>query len=141
MQQLQHFDIVMVILQQGSLYHLQLRNGKGQSGALGLVGCFGGEIENGETPQEAACRELAEESTVELSPESIRQVGEVNVVSEKYGKPATVHCHVYHARINDEVKVAAREGELVTASLTELIARTDLSPALTAAIQLLEKET
>lgn len=102
------------------MYHMQLRNGKNQSGGLGLVGCFGGEIEPGETPKEAACRELAEESNVALAQDELEYLGDVRVDSEKHGKPASVHARIYRATVEDDYAVKAREGELVTMTPSEV---------------------
>lgn len=128
----QHFNIVMTLVRQGDKLHLQRRTGKKQSGAIGKIGTFGGEIENGETELAAAQRELAEESSVAVQQDQFLYLGELNVQSEKYGKPATVHAAVYEIDVAEDIAVEAREGELVTLSVKELrdTDKAQLSPAL-----------
>jgi 8-oxo-dGTP pyrophosphatase MutT (NUDIX family) len=137
----QHFEIVMVLVRLGDVYFLQLRTGANQSGAIGKIGTFGGEIEDGEQAVEAACRELAEESTLVVEAGRMKFVAELNVESEKYGKPATVHAMVYEVVITDERDIDAREGELVRLSFEELREQElGLSPALKELINILDKE-
>ena len=136
-----HFEVVLVLLQQAGVYHLQLRNGAQQSGALGFIGGFGGKIEPGETPGQAACRETEEESNVVLAESDLERLGEVNVSSEKHGQPSIVHATIYRAQIPADKVVEAREGELITMSLEQIRANTDrLSPAVTACFNELFRE-
>jgi 8-oxo-dGTP pyrophosphatase MutT (NUDIX family) len=137
----QHFEIVMVLVRLEDVYFLQLRTGANQSGALGKIGTFGGEIESGESAIDAACRELAEESTLVVDQSRLKFVGELSVNSEKYGKPATVHAMVYEVVITNEHDIEAREGGLVRLSLEELREQQSrLSPALKELVNILEKE-
>lgn len=136
-----HYEVVLVLLRQGDTYYLQLRNGAKQSGALGFVGGFGGAIEPGETPEEAACRETAEESSVHLEPNALELLGEVSVLSEKHGVPSTVHAIIYCAEVSESEEITALEGELVKMSLAELRDNIQLlSPVLRACVNELFRE-
>lgn len=137
-----HFEVALVLLQQAGLYHLQLRNGAQQSGALGFIGGFGGAIEPGETAAEAGCRETAEESSVVVSPQELELLGEVSVMSEKHGKPSTVHATIFRVQVPADQVIEAREGELVSMSLDDMRAKQQsLSPVLRACVnELLNEE-
>lgn len=52
--------IAMCLIRQEDHYLLQHRLGDAMIGAAGLIGCFGGKIEDNETPEQAVCRELYE---------------------------------------------------------------------------------
>jgi ADP-ribose pyrophosphatase YjhB (NUDIX family) len=110
---MQHFKIVMALIEQGNNYLLQLRNGQQQAGGLNLVGCFGGQIEDGETPEQALIREVAEESSLHLQTADLEHIGTVRVRSERHNKPITVDALIYRTMIPRPTKVEAREGELV----------------------------
>lgn len=72
----------------------------------------GGKREAGETDQEALLREVAEETTVQLKPESITQVAEFS--DHAHGKPAHVQVHVtaYIADYNGELQADEEIAEL-----------------------------
>lgn len=110
----------MGLLKQGNTYLLQLRNGKKQAGGLGLIGCFGGQIEADEDALTAVCREVAEESSFAPHKSQAQYFGEVNVTSERHDQPITVHAKIYLFELDSSVKVAAKEGELVTMTADEL---------------------
>lgn len=120
-----HFEVAMGLVRQGETYVLQLRNGKNQAGGLNLIGCFGGKVEIGETPLEAACRELAEEST--FAPDQSRAIllGEVDVLSERHNKPITVHATIYLFELTDDETIQAREGEAVRMMYQEIMSSLD----------------
>jgi 8-oxo-dGTP pyrophosphatase MutT (NUDIX family) len=54
-------DIAATIIQEVETYHFQLRDGAKQKGAIGLTGLFGGKMNPGEKPRDAAFREVAVE--------------------------------------------------------------------------------
>lgn len=61
--------IATTLLHEGDRYYFQYRDGENQSGNLGRTGLFGGSLEDGETPQRAARRELMEEAAIDPAPE------------------------------------------------------------------------
>lgn len=65
------------------------------------VGCwngYGGLVEDEETPEEAAVRELEEESSLVVSPEDLDKVALVDFHNNKKEKPYICRAHVYLAR-------------------------------------------
>lgn len=138
---MQHFQIVMALVRQGNGYVLQLRNGKNQSGGLNLIGCFGGQIEPGETPEQALVRELAEESNVHSKVTDLQYFGEVRVDSERHDQPITVHSRIYRLELPESVKIEAQEGQLIRMTTQEVRANLDkLTPATKACFEQLIKE-
>ena len=131
----------MGLIKQGDSYALQLRNGKNQAGGLGLIGCFGGQIEEGETPEEALVREVAEESNLSQSIKDLEYIGEVRVESERQDQPITVRSQIYLIKISPKTRIHAREGELVTMTEKEVRANLDkITPATRACFEQLIKE-
>lgn len=116
--------IVMGLVVQGDRYHLQLRNGAKQVGALDLIGCFGGKVEPDETHEQAICRELIEESNISVTPSEIEYVGSVDVQSDRHGIPVAVHSKIYKVTLPLDFRVKANEGELIT--LTDQEVRSSL---------------
>ncbi len=134
-------EIAMCLIRQNGCYLLQMRNGAQQVGGLNKVGCFGGKVEPGEAPEQAICREVAEESTLTLRTDEVTRLGEVDVVSDAHNEPIAVHAIVYVADIGDDVSVEAREGELVTMTTQEVLAHIDtLTPATRAVFEQIIKE-
>jgi 8-oxo-dGTP pyrophosphatase MutT (NUDIX family) len=117
---MRHLNIAMGLLKQGDRYLLQLRNGSNQTGKLQFIGCFGGQIEPGEAALQAACREVAEESTFVPNPSAAHLLGEVNVHSERHNQPITVTATIYQFDIPHDQIVEAKEGELVTMTKAEV---------------------
>lgn len=56
---------------------------------------FGGRIEAGETPREAAGRELLEEAVLSVDPSSLQDMGEISFY---FGENPTFHCHIFVAK-------------------------------------------
>jgi 8-oxo-dGTP pyrophosphatase MutT (NUDIX family) len=110
-------NIVMVIIEQGGLYHLEFRNGPKRIGAAGLVGCFGGKIEQGEEPLRAICREVKEETNLNPVEADFVRLGEVDVIADNNLEPVKIHATVYKLILSKGIDVEAHEGRLV--SLTE----------------------
>jgi len=138
---MKHFEIGMGLIRQGEAYLLQLRNGEQQAGALNLIGCFGGQIEPDETPAQAVCREVAEESSLSPRPEELKYLGEVSVDSERHGQAITVHSSVYLIKVPWRTVVEAKEGELIKMTSAEVRAHPDkMTPATRACFEQLIKE-
>jgi hypothetical protein len=97
---MRHLEIVMVLIKQEKNFHFQLRNGKNQAGVLGLIGCFGGQIESTDkNPKAAACREIAEESTLVVKEADLSLAGEVKV-DAKEGELVTMNKQDIYRNIN-----------------------------------------
>lgn len=111
---MRQLDIVMAVIKQEDLYHFQFRNGPKQIGAAGMIGCFGGKIEDEETPLQAIMREVAEETNLYPVEEDLRYVGEVNVESDNNLEPVKIHSMIFKYMVDSSVTVEAREGELVS---------------------------
>lgn len=115
---------------------MQLRNGPNQLGVLGLIGAFGGKIEADEKPEEAARREVNEETNLGLTEDDLRQLGEVEVISELEGVPITVRSRVFVADIDQDADIEASEGTLVSLTREEALERLEeLTPATRAAFK------
>lgn len=122
--------VAMAVIEQGDVYHFQLRNGASMTGALGLIGCFGGQIEQGETPAEALCRELSEESNLSLVQQDLQYLGEVKAIAERKGRLWDIYAKVFHVLLDQDILLIAKEGELATIPKNEVSQVTDrLTPA------------
>lgn len=129
---LEKVDIAMALLRQGDRYLLQLRGAIPSIGAAGLIGCFGGKIEEDKDEDElaAACREVAEETTAVVNRADGKYIGPVDVISDMKGEAVAVHAEVFAFTLPEDEKVEAREGEMVRMSEAELRANQDrLTPA------------
>lgn len=105
--------IALGLIQQGDNYLLQLRDGDPKIGAAGLIGCFGGKIEDGESPAEAICRELAEETSLTPMLEDAEELGLVEVISDHQLEPVQVKGHSFRIVIGEKL-LEAKEGKVVT---------------------------
>lgn len=134
-------NIALGLLKRGNYYFLQLRNGSNQAGGLGYMGCFGGQLEPGESPLLAACRELAEETSFAPTVEQGKKIGEVQVISERHGKEITVHASIFEFDIDHNEVIDAKEGELVAMTIQDIHNSLErLTPATRACFTKLIKE-
>jgi 8-oxo-dGTP pyrophosphatase MutT (NUDIX family) len=94
--------------------------------APGLLGLFGGHIEAGETPLEAICRELAEETSLDISSLSLSRKRKILVpASANFGRDRIFH--IFEANIaSDNFKVFEGVGA-ESYSKDELLSRDDVS--------------
>ncbi len=110
---MRHLDIALALIEQEGVYFLQLRGANPEIGGAGLIGCFGGKIEE-ETPGVAICRELSEETNLEnLSEEDIELIGRVRVHSDHKLEKVSVHAHVFRIVVAGDTDIFAKEGGLV----------------------------
>ena len=112
--------IALCLIQQNDKYLMQLRNGDPKIGGAGLVGCFGGKLEPGETSHQAAHREMGEETSHQPHIHDLTYVGEVNVESDHMLEPVKVCAHVYKVMLDSAVKLEAAEGKLVQMTLDQV---------------------
>lgn len=128
-------DVSICLITQGDTYILQQREDDPAKGAAGLIGAFGGKIESGESPVEAVCRELSEETTLEPSTEDFEYIGEVTVVADRDHEPVHIIAKVFRLLMPPEQVIQAQEGELVRLTLAAARASTRLTPATQAAFE------
>ena len=89
----------------------------------------GGKIEAGETPAQAAIRELREEVGADLSPQSLAFLGEWTAPAAN--EPGlTVHGHIYEHPWVPGMAVRAEIAELAWLHPDEVERRDDLAPLL-----------
>ncbi len=112
-------QIAFCLIEQGDLWHLQLRDGDPKIGAAGLIGSFGGKIEENEDPLLAICRELREETSLAPLEDQLRFLGIVEVVSDHQLEPVKVVCHVYQLSLDPDMEITALEGQLTTIAKAE----------------------
>lgn len=84
------------ILQKNDNYFFQHRDDKPTIAAPGLFTVFGGTIEPGETPLQAAKRELAEETSLNVSKLNFERLGRIDLFGQGFGIR-----HIYIANIID----------------------------------------
>ena len=111
--------IALGLIEQGDSYLLQLRGENPMIGGAGLIGCFGGKLEEGEQPRTAICREIGEETSHQASEEDFIPLGTVEVISDHKMETVKVFGHVFHIKLPDHVHLEAREGELVSLAKAE----------------------
>lgn len=89
----------------------------------------GGKIEQGETPGDAAVRELREEVGAELDPEALVLLGEWTAPAANE-PDHVVHGHIYEHPFVPRLSVRAEIEELLWLHPTEMRSRDDLAPLL-----------
>jgi len=139
---MRQIKIALAVLKQSDKFLLQKRGSNPVIGGAGLVGCFGGKIED-ETPLEAACREVAEETNLKLDPNSGEHLGAVDVTSDHNLEPVAVNAQVYQFELDDETQIKATEGDLVELTIEQALQQLDNMTTGTAAIfrQLIETQS
>lgn len=105
--------IALGLIVQDEYYVLQRRSSDQMRGGAGLIGCFGGKIEPGETPSQALLREVSEETNLEPTSADIKHIGRVKVESDHKLETVNVHGEVFQVTINKEVAIEALEGKAV----------------------------
>lgn len=132
---MRQIHIALGLLQQGDNFLLQLRNGEEKIGAAGLIGCFGGKVDQGEDPLGAFCREVAEETSLRPKPDEVKSLGEINIESDYQLEPVRVKGYAFHWMVNNAQKnPKATEGKLVMMTLDEALNNLDKLTAATVAI-------
>lgn len=113
-------EISMAAIAQVDEYLFQMRTPESSNGAVGLIGCFGGSIEQGETPRKAMSRELAEETNLVVRPDLFHFLGTVEVASDRDGVPRDIHANVFKILLPQIFEVRAIQGSLVRIRVDEL---------------------
>jgi 8-oxo-dGTP pyrophosphatase MutT (NUDIX family) len=122
---MRRLNIAIGIIQKDEKYLLQLRNGEAKIGGAGLIGCFGGKIDDGEDPLVTFCREIFEETTLKPKPQEVKKLGVVKVKSDHNLEPVEVTGHVFHWHFRDSEIPKITEGELVMMTHEEALASLD----------------
>ncbi|HSX18204.1 MAG TPA: NUDIX domain-containing protein [Candidatus Saccharimonadales bacterium] len=122
---MRQIHIAIGFIQQDDKFLLQLRNGEAKIGGAGLIGCFGGKIDDGEDPLVTFCREVLEEASLNPKPHEVKKLGVVNVESDHMLEPVKVTGHVFHWQLKDRTKPKIKEGELVLMTRDEAMANLD----------------
>ncbi len=129
-------EVSIGLIQRNDTYLLQRRPDIGEKGAAGFIGAFGGTIEEGESPLEAVCRELSEETSLRPSTEDFKELGNVTVISDRDNLPVRIAATVFRLVIASETIVTTDEGELVEMTYDELQKNVHrLTPATKAAFE------
>jgi 8-oxo-dGTP pyrophosphatase MutT (NUDIX family) len=109
---MRRLEIALGLIEQRDEYILQLRDSEASIGAAGLIGCFGGKIKDGEKPEAAVAREIAEETSLETQPDDWKLLGEVKVVSDHQLEPVSVLATAFRYTVRSSVEVRAKEGQI-----------------------------
>src|SRR3990172_2388267 len=129
-------EVSMAFLCQIDKYHFQLRTGPETLGALGKIGCFGGQIRKNETAKEAVSREIAEETNVAAMPENFHFLGTVDVISDRDDQEVAISAWVFKLLLPIGSDVQAEQGELITFGVENIRDNLDqLTPATRAAVE------
>lgn len=123
-------DVSICVIKQGDTYLLQQRDADPAIGAAGLIGAFGGKVESSETAIAAACRELAEETTVVCGESDLIELGQFDVQSDYKLEQVLVRISAYQLDIDPGDAVVAKEGDVVALTLEEAMNSLDaMTPA------------
>jgi 8-oxo-dGTP pyrophosphatase MutT (NUDIX family) len=84
---------ILLVRKDGALI-LQHRDDKPGIANPGLITTFGGHIEAGETPLDAAVRELGEETNLKIRPEQLEFFGKYHKTKEVHGEDWDVYYYI-----------------------------------------------
>jgi 8-oxo-dGTP pyrophosphatase MutT (NUDIX family) len=96
--------------------------------APGLIGCFGGHIDKGETPAQALVRELKEETSLSIAESDLEllSVTDIPYSSEFKG---SLRAHLFEVQIPSSDFILYDGVRAEVFSLVELLQRPDLTPS------------
>lgn len=89
----------------------------------------GGKIDEGETPEEAACREVLEELSIEIQPENLSKIyeGECTSSSDLQATPYYVFAFLYDGPYNKD-DIVPENGMLIRNFTASQMSMPDVSP-------------
>ncbi|HET8670665.1 MAG TPA: NUDIX domain-containing protein [Candidatus Saccharimonadales bacterium] len=118
------FALIIPKIENTNKLVFQRRDGKAPTDP-NLLGLFGGSLEAGETPIEAAFRELTEETSLQVAQDDLTLAGDADMPTAK----GPAHAHVYTVVVPDaDFEVYEGEG-LEVFTKDEVLSRNDLAPA------------
>jgi ADP-ribose pyrophosphatase YjhB (NUDIX family) len=121
-------DVAIVLIENQNSYLLQYRD-ESTVGGRGKIGCFGGKIAQDESPQQAAAREVNEETDLKISTKDIKHLADFSVTSDWQNMDVLVRVKAYW-HMTDKQVFTAREGKLVKIDKKIIYQRLDeLTPA------------
>lgn len=101
------------IITHNDSYILQKRGADPKIGAAGKIGAFGGKIEPNETPEDAVCRELAEETSLRPRPNQAAHMASYTVMADHQLEPVEVNIEAFEIVATNADEITAAEGEVV----------------------------
>lgn len=112
--------VVICLVSRGNVFYFQHRNFKPEKGGADSIGCFGGAIENSESPETTSCREVAEETSLTPKLRDIECIGNVQVIADKNLRQVGIDAKVYQLDLSTNINFKAKEGQLVKMNLGEI---------------------
>lgn len=120
---MRHLLVAFAVIEKAGKFYFQQRGTDPRIGGAGLIGCFGGKIEAGETPLQAVCRELAEETTLVVVPNKLTRLGEILVESDHNLEAVTVGITAFKVILEQDQTFQSKESGLVAMTLKEALAQ------------------
>jgi 8-oxo-dGTP diphosphatase len=111
---------ILLIRADGALI-LQLRDDKPTITNPGFVSSFGGHIESGEEPLEAAVREINEETSLGLAKTDLEFFGKYRKTKEVHGEDWDVYYFIAKNISDKNLKVYEGQGYKIVKGLSELV--------------------
>src|SRR5437868_5622392 len=110
------------------------RRDKKAAASPGLLGFFGGEIEKNEMPEQAALRELSEETSISINEIRLNFLAKYQIPEPEKSTPGVKTFHLFRTEIKDtDFEVLEGVGKEIY-HLRDLIKRTDLTPSVRYAV-------
>jgi 8-oxo-dGTP pyrophosphatase MutT (NUDIX family) len=122
---MREIKIALALITRGDNYFLQLRGDNPRIGGARLIGCFGGKIEEGETPLQAVSREVSEETTIAPNIERFTHIGSVAVTSDHDLEQVKIEAEVFKLVLEPSETFEATEGKVVVMTHREASVSTD----------------
>lgn len=124
---MKEISVIQLTLPNGDLV-LQRRDNNTEISSPGLLGFFGGQVEDGESPEYAMERELLEETSLKVSELHIVHITSIKLADPKNPNFFRLKVHFFKTNIDSD-NFAVYEGERAeTYSLPMLKKRNDLAP-------------
>ena len=119
--------LIQLKLEKTDKYIFQRRDGNAPTSPH-LLGFFGGQMEPGELADEAAVRELKEETSLDVGSLALEHIVNSVLPSGLHNKTESIELHLFSATVPD-VNFAVYEGVGSEAySREDVLSRTDLAP-------------
>ncbi len=128
--------IAMADIIQGDKHIMQRRDHDPRKAAAGLIGFFGGQVEENESPEQTVVRELGEEMVIDVGTGSLTEVGPFETGMDHDGESLKIEGDCYRLEMPPGALMSAKEGSIVEMTNEELTHRIhELSPATRAVVQ------